>query len=488
LKFKKPPWKHQLEALKRASNLPHFGLFFEMGTGKTGTAINILRLKCIENKRLLRTLIFCPPVVIENWKKEFSIHSDILEREIILLQGSGVQRLRLFEKHAYVEGCSFAAGDPNEKIFITNYEALSMEKLFESMCLWEPEVVICDESHKLKDPSSKRSKLMAKLVDGEIEVQAPVKYRYILTGTPILNSPMDIFGQFRILDGGETFGKNYFGFRARFFYDGNASFRSKPTYFPDWRIKPNALAEMNEAISTKAMGVKKHQCLDLPPLVKKLIEVDLNSDQTKLYSEMKQDLVTYLDGKACVATLALTKALRLLQIASGYVKFEDGSQVSLKTPKMEVLTDLLEQLCVCNKVIVWAVFKENYAQIRKVCEALRIKFVEVHGEVSSSDRQGSIDAFNNDPSVRVFIGNPSSGGIGINLVVASYSIFYSRNFSLENDLQAEARNYRGGSEIHAKITRIDLVAKGTIDALVLESLANKQAIGEALLKTWKGKL
>lgn len=489
MKFKKSPWNHQLEALKRASSLRHFGLFFEMGTGKTGTAINILRMKCAENKRLLRTLIFCPPVVITNWKKEFVIHSEIPERDIVLLQGSGIQRYRLFEKHAYSQGCSFTAGTPEEKIFVTNYEALSMESLFEAMCLWEPEVVICDESHKLKDPSSKRSKLMARLVDGESQVQVPVKYRYILTGTPILNSPMDIFGQFRILDGGETFGKNYFGFRARFFYDANASFRSKPTYFPDWRIKPNALTEMNEIISGKCMGVKKNQCLDLPPLVRKLIPVDLNSDQIKLYSEMKADLVTYLDGKACVATLALTKALRLLQIASGFAKFEDGSQSSLgKTPKMEALSELLEQLTVCNKVIVWAVFKENYAQIRRVCETLKIKFVEVHGEVSAEGKQASVDAFNTDPSVRVFIGNPSSGGIGINLVVASYSIFYSRNFSLENDLQAEARNYRGGSEIHAKITRIDLVAKGTIDELVLESLANKQAIGESLLKTWKGKL
>lgn len=453
-----------------------------MGTGKTGTAINILRQKCNEKRRLLKTLIFCPPVVVDNWKKEFAIHSDVPEKNIVLLQGPGSKRRHTFHKHAYAEGSSFNAGTPQGKIFVTNYEALQMKDLFQEMCDWEPDMLICDESHKLKDPTSKRSKAMAVLAD-------PIPYKVILTGTPVLNSPIDIFGQFRVLDSGEAFGKNFFIFRNRFFYDANAAFKAKSSYFPDWKIKPKSLEEMNEIMATKTMSVKKATCLDLPPLVKQRIYVDLTDEQAKAYEEMKQDLVTYMDGKACVATLALTKALRLLQIASGYVKFEDGSGKSLKnTPKMNALSDLLESLCAENKVIVWAVFKDNYAQIRKVCEELGIKYVEVHGEISAAEKQESVTKFNTQDDVRVFIGNPSSGGIGINLVSASYSIFYSRNFSLENDLQAEARNYRGGSEIHQKVTRIDLVARGTIDELVLESLSSKQAIGEALLKEWKGQL
>jgi SNF2 family DNA or RNA helicase len=489
MKFKKVPWRHQLEALGRAKDHPHFGLFFEMGTGKTGTAINILRQRCNQHKRLLKTLIFCPPVVIANWKKEFAIHSDIAEKDIILLTGPGSKRLHTFQKHAYSEGSSFDAGMPQSKIFVTNYEALLMEKLHEAFCIWEPDFLICDESHKLKDHTSKRSKLMAKLIDGEKDVLDPVPYRLILTGTPVLNSPMDVFGQFRILDGGKTFGKNYFVFRNRFFYDANAAFKAKQSYFPDWRIKPGALEEMNEVMSKKTMSVKKSSCLDLPPLVKKRIEVELNPEQEKLYTEMRRDLITFLEGKACVATMALTKALRLLQISSGFIKLEDGTEKTLtKTPKMTALSELLESLCTSNKVLVWAVFKENYAQIRRVCEDLGIKYVEVHGEISSQEKQANVDQFNTDTDTRVFIGNPASGGIGINLVVASYSIFYSRNFSLENDLQAEARNYRGGSEMHTSITRIDLVSKGTIDELVLESLASKQAIGEALLKAWRVKL
>lgn len=451
-----------------------------MGTGKTGTAINILRQKCYQEGGLVTTLIFCPPVVIENWKAEFGIHSDIPGSDIILLQGPGSKRLHQFMKNAYADGGSY--GNPTGKIFVTNYEALLMKDLFHAMCDWGPQMLICDESHKLKDPSSKRSKAMAILAD-------PIPYKLILTGTPVLNSPIDIFGQFRVLDNGEAFGKNFFIFRNRYFYDANAAFKQKQSYFPDWRIKPKSLEEMNEIMATKTMSVKKSACLDLPPLVKQRIFVELTDEQGKAYQEMKADLVTYLDGKACVATLALTKALRLLQIASGFVKFEDGSGKSLKnTPKMNALSDLLETLCVDHKVIIWAVFKDNYAQIRKVCEDLGLQYVEVHGEISAEQKQENVRRFNTDPNCKTFIGNPSSGGIGINLVPAAYSVFYSRNFSLENDLQAEARNYRGGSEIHQKVTRIDLVARGTIDELVLESLANKMAIGEALLKEWKGNL
>lgn len=483
MKFKIKPWAHQLEALARAEPVNSYGLFFEMGTGKTGTAIHIFRQKCLKAGVLLRTLIFCPPVVIENWKKEFALHSDI--RDVICLQGPGAKRLQIFEKHAYSEGCSFSAGEPRGTIFVTNYEALRMEKLFQAFLDWEPEMLICDESHKLKDPSSKRTKLMAQLANGEKDVRPGVKHRLILTGTPVLNSPMDIFGQFLVMDGGEVFGKNQFLFRAKYFYDANAHFKQKPTYFPDWQIKPNSLAEMNALIATRSMAVKKSACLDLPPLVKQRIFVDLNPEQDRMYQEMKKDFIAYLGDKACVATLALTKALRLLQIASGYVQFEDGSKKSMQTPKMEALSELLETLTINNKVLVWAVFRENYVQIRQVCENLGIKYVEVHGDIAGTKKMDNVELFNTDPTIRVFLGHPGSGGIGINLVSASYSIFYSRNFSLEYDLQAEARNYRGGSEIHTKVTRIDLVAKDTIDELVLESLSNKQTIGEQMLREWK---
>jgi SNF2 family DNA or RNA helicase len=101
--------------------------------------------------------------------------------------------------------------------------------------------------------------------------------------------------------------------------------------------------------------------------------------------------------------------------------------------------------------------------------------------VTGRQRQENIDRFQTDRDCRIMIANQGAGGVGCNLTAASHSIYYSRNFSLEHDLQSEARNYRGGSEIHTKITRIDLVAPDTIDATVLKALADKVNVADAIL-------
>lgn len=460
------PWNHQLQAIEAAKNLPEFGLFFEMGAGKTMTAINIARHKYAQCGRLLRTLVLCPPIVIENWRREWAMNSKISQGKVVPLQGSQVQRLRKFHEYATVEG---------GVIFITNYEALLMKDLYADMQAWKPELIIFDELHKLKDMKSKRTKAAVKLADESL-------FRLGLTGTPVLNSPMDLFSQFRVLDRGETFGRNFFKFRAHYFFDKNAGM-PQGRYFPDWRPRETTFDEMNRLVYRKAMRVKKEDCMDLPPLVRKPIYVGMTKPQMKAYHEMKQAFITYISDRAAVADLAITKALRLQQIVSGFVKLEDETVVRFEdNPRKEALKELLEEHAPGHKIIVWAVFKDNYRDIRDVCEELKIKFVEVHGEVADKDKFASVDAFNTDESVRVLIGHPGSGGIGINLVVSDIAIFYSRNFSLEQDLQAEARNYRGGSERHAHVTRIDLVTPETIDEQILEKLSNKVAIGEKILR------
>lgn len=461
-------WAHQKDALQRTSSKDEFAFFFEMGTGKTATTVNALRLKYLKHDKLLKTLILCPPIVIENWKREFKMHSKVGDR-VVCLTGSGKQRAKLIREHSKAP-----------VIFVTNYEALLMQEVFELFLEYAPECLVVDESHRVKELKAKRTKLVIKLADQS-------KYRFILSGTPILNSPMDIFAQFRVLDRGETFGTNFYIFRARYFVDKNAGM-PRDRHFPKWEIRPGALDEINRCISLKSMRITKAECLDLPPLVKKAIYVELSSEQEKLYNEMKKDLIAYINDKACVAQLAITKALRLQQIISGFivVEGEDGikrEEITIKdNPRAVALKELLGDITAHSQCLVWCVFKENYGTVRRVCEDLKISYVEVHGEISQAKKMEAVDKFNTDPSTKVFIGHPGSGGIGINLVSAGYSIFYSRSFSLEQDLQAEARNHRGGSSIHSKVVRYDLVAKGTIDELVLTRLANKVSISEQVLK------
>ncbi len=462
-------WDHQREIIKRAVPLKAYGIFAEMGTGKTCAAIQILRHWYTAEKRVLKTLVLGPPIIVQNWKREIQAFSKVGDK-VVVLDGTGKNRERLLQE--------ILEGD-NNKIVVTNYETLLMFAVNHRLGLWSPEVIIFDESHKLKNVEAKRTKLAIKLADG-----APRKL--ILTGTPILNTPMDMFSQFRVMDGGATFGRNFFVFRAQYFYDKNAGM-PKDKHFPLWLPRPGAFEELHRKIQPVSMVVKKSECLDLPPLVRQTIYVELSKEQAKLYNAMKKDFVAYVNGKACVAQLAITKALRLLQISSGFVTLE-GEEGEARTnvvikdnPRAQALREVLGEITSEHKCIVWAVFRQDFATIRAVCEELSLPFVEVHGAISAKRKQEAVDSFNNDPAVRVFIGHPGSGGIGINLVSASYAVYYSRSFSLEEFLQSSARNYRSGSEQFEKITQIDIIARGTIDELVAERLASKQEVSSAVL-------
>jgi SNF2 family DNA or RNA helicase len=238
-----------------------------------------------------------------------------------------------------------------------------------------------------------------------------------------------------------------------------------------------------------SMTVKKQECLSLPPYVKQTVEVELPKAQRRAYQMMKKHLIAEMEEGTCVAQLAVTKALRLLQIASGYIPVVQEKDLCLEAkvipfkenPKAKALKELLSDLAEAHKILVWAVFHENYAAIREVCDGLKLGYVEVTGERTPRQKQEAVDRLNHDPDVRVLIGHPGSGGIGINLIAASYSIFYSRNFSLEYDLQAEARNYRGGSNRHPRVTRIDIVAKDTIDRTIAKALGEKKKISDEIL-------
>jgi len=465
-------WKHQAEAVRHGLVKRDYGLFFDPGTGKTRTAIEILRGKFKKRGRLMRTLVLCPPVVVRNWRDEWLMYSKVKPEDVITLVGEGKKRAETFYFSAYDR---LLDNTPLPRIFITNYESMLMEKLFNQILAWKPEVIILDEAHMIKSHSAKRTKQVLKLT-------ALAEHRYILTGTPVLNSPMDLFTQFLALDNGLTFGKNFFAFRGKYFLDKNAGM-PKQKYFPNWVPMNGALDAINKAMLPVSARAKKEECLDLPPLVMKTIKVPMLPEQRRMYEEMKRDFITFVDDVECVATMAMTKATRLMQIASGFAKTVDGKERSIKnTPKMEALRELLEEIVPGNKVIVWAYWRENYEQIEQVCDSLSIKYACLYGGISERERDSSIRSFNTDPTVRVLIGNPGSGGVGVNLIAASYSIVYSRTYALVHELQSIARNYRGGSEIHEKITRIDLITEDSIEEKVLESLHKKEDMTYQLLR------
>lgn len=454
-------WTHQLQALENLKKVKSYALHMDPGTGKTAVAV-----KWIE--RLMHTqehkaLIFTPPVVCAQWKQEFETFSDMGKR-VAIATGSSKKKLDALKSGA--------------SIVVTNYEGVRSKDVRLALYQFQPTILVCDESHRVKSPSAMQSKEIAKL-------SRLCLYRLNMTGTPMTNSELDLFQQFLILDGGATFGQNFYTFRAKYFEDKNASRRGAHNYFPDWQVRKGSTEAIKAILSKRSFVVRKSECLDLPDMVYKEVEVELSNEQLKAYLEMKEDFLTTLkdaqgNAQTAVGRLAITKGLRLQQIVSGFVTPEGAEEISFKdNPRLDALSDLLEDLT--KPVIVWACFRRNYSDIAKVCEKLKLSYGLLVGGQNQNERDQTLTDFRAG-KLNVLIANQGAGGVGVNLIEAPNAIYYSRDFSLEKDIQSEARNYRGGSEIHEKVTRYDLVSKGTIDMDVLKALRGKRDVLEYLLQ------
>jgi len=314
----------------------NYALFFEMGTGKTATAIALARLKMVEMGGAQNTLIVCPKIVVKQWGAEINRWSK-LGKNVVLLEGPGAKRVKTLDK---------ALCSRKPLVVIMNPETLSMSKVFNLLKLLDPKILIVDESHKFKNPTAKRTKLL-------VELSGRIKHKFILTGTPVLNSPMDLYSQYLILDGGKTFGKNFFMFRAKYFEDKNAGMKHSQKYFPNWVPRKGIEAEFNSLIKSSSMFVKKSECLDLPPLIRKRVNVEMSNYQKAVYKEMANEFVAEFEQGTIEAQIALTKILRLQQIVSGFgkINYLDENEVEKQKeirfediPRLDTLKDILEEI------------------------------------------------------------------------------------------------------------------------------------------------
>lgn len=478
-------WKHQKKIITETHDRQHYGYFLEQGTGKTLTGITQFRNTFQKYRRPMKTLIICPNIVVLNWQEEIEKFSKCGPM-VQPLTGPGKKRIE-------------ALKTPGKHIFITNFEALDIPGLFFTRTIREVrnkktgkvkkekidtpidhgfEWLIVDESHRFKTHSATRTKLAIKMAD-------KIPFKRILTGTPILKDEQDIWAQYRILDGGTTFGTNFYAFRNEWFIDKNAGMPGQ-RHFPAWELRPGMEEKMNRLIYNKAVRVEKRECLDLPPLVMQRAFCEMGRDQKKAYEDMKRDFIAYLDDDAATASVAITKALRLQQIVSGYFPAEAKMKIGTDNkpfkdvPRLKALTELLEDRAKGRKTIVWAVFKPNYEMVAGVCEKLGLAAGFLTGLQSKKEKDQAVKDFN-EGDTDVLIASPAAGGTGVNLTSSDLSIWYSRDFSLGNRLQSLARNHRGGSEQHESITNVDILCQGTIDELGLAALDRKESIAEKIL-------
>lgn len=461
IEFSRPLRVTQARTLDRFAYEEEAGLFHEMGTGKTTEAIALLRAKFNMAKSVTPTLIISPVATLYNWLNEFKINSPPqVVKSVAVLEGSQVDRIDKLT-------------DETKKIFVTNPEFLDMDVAHKLLMRRGIENLIVDECDVFKNHKGTRLQPLVSIAD-------KTKFRVIMSGTPILNSYMDLWAQFRILDLGKTFGQSFYVYRNQYFKDENLRWKGQPGYFPKWVPKSDEIGkEISALIEKKCSRLKKEDCLDLPPLVQMTEHVDMAPDQRKAYESMEAELIAEVSQGVCSATNALTRVLRMQQILSGFIQTDNGIQHFKKVPRLDRLEELLGQLTPNHKVVVWAIHSANYERIREIAKKLKLNLAEVTGE--SSDRYGQMARFQEDPACRMMLSNPAAGGVGVNFTASSYSLYYSYGYSLRHWLQSLARNHRGGSEIHEKITALALTTRGSIDEGILAALTRKEEFAEDVL-------
>jgi SNF2 family DNA or RNA helicase len=472
MEFIGEPAPYQKELVELSTKIPNVGLLWDAGVGKTYAVIHALRFQYNLNFRVMKTIIFSPIVTLWNWKAEFDKFSKI-GTLVHVIDKKGAKRIE-----------QLSVASKQNCVIVLNWEALRTEAIFNIIMEFAPEIVVGDEMHILKNYKSSTAKLAVKITDDVRKRNGRV---FGMTGTAILNSIQDIYMQYRFLDGGKSFGTNFFTFRNLYMVDLNANWRGQKK-FPDWKPRPEMFPELNKKIYAISTKVSKKEALPfLPDLVEINRYVELSAEQSKLYNEMKRDYITWINANSvAVAQLALTKLLRLQQIVCGHINDEYGEVHYIKdNPRLGALEDLLISLVDQHKVIVWHTFKADSTLICRMLDQNKIHYVTINGDQDITAKQRAMDEFNKLESCRVLVGNRRAGGIGINLIAADYSIVYSRNFSLGEEEQSKARNYRRGSEIHDKIIKIDLISKGTIDETLAEALKNKSDIAGIILRQFK---
>jgi len=349
------------------------------------------------------------------------------------------------------------------RVAVINYE--STWRLEKELAGFAPDMIICDESQRIKSHTASQSKAMYRLGDA-------AKYKIVLTGTPMQQDARDIWSQYRFL-APDIFGRNYYAFQNRFCVFGG--------YQNHQYLGPRNLDELTRKMHSIALRIRKEDCLDLPD--KTYIEhpVILEEAAARLYEQIRKESFAELsNGDTVTPSIVLTKLLRLQQIAGGFLIDDDGQTHQVSTAKIDAASEIVETLCVDEnrKLVIFVRYTAEYeALMERAAGALgpNLKLVGIRGGVATEQRGNIVAQFQSDPDTRVFIGNLQACAEGLTLTAADTVLYYSINWSLGQYLQSQDRIHRIGQA--NRCTYIHLIAPGTIDEKIITALARKEDFG-----------
>jgi len=463
--FKTKPLDHQLKCFEISKDAPFYGLFFEQGCGKTKVVIDNVVYLFLKNK-INSLIIIAPNGVHKNWITEELPKHCKLDYDAFCWNGEWTKEsLKKLEE---------VSKSPKLRIFSFNIEAFVGEKqqaLLRKLISNNQCLLALDESQTIKNQTAKRTKF---LVD---KVSKLVKWKRIMTGTPVTKGVQDIYTQLKFLSEDIIGISSYYAFKAKYCQMGGFQMKQIIGY--------KAIDELQEKIQTHTMRVLKKDCLDLPDKIYQKEPFDMTSEQLRIYNEIRDEGIAFVknakaNGEPITLENVLVRMKKLQQIALGYMlNIEEKELVEIvpmdKNPRLLKLKDLLEKIN--GKVIIWTIYTQDIVYISRM---LGKEAVRYDGKIGQEEKEANKIAFKTNPAIKYMIANTAAMARGHTLTEAETSIYYSNSFDLELRLQSEDRNHRQGTKNN--VLYIDLEANKTMDKKIIKALRSKKKVADMVLQ------
>lgn len=474
------PWQphpYQKKAVKFLLEHAASALFLDPGLGKT--SITLAAIKVLKQKKIINKVLLIAPLRVCHsvWPREVEKWKDFSGLRICVLHGPNKDKLLKEDADIYVinsEGLEWLLqvqktrtlkGKTKISVDLQRWKRLNFDTL------------VVDELSKFKHTNTNRFKAM-KLIIGTFQ------RRWGLTGSPAPNGLMDLFGQCYILDQGRSLGPYVTYYRMKYFVKGFDGLT--------WTIRKGAEEEIYNRIAPLALRMSAEDYLDMPTLIENDIYVDLPDQAAEIYFSLENDLIAKIKDKVVTAGNAAAASMKCRQVANGGIYLDAEVQALVKLPKssrewanlhyekVNALADLVEELQGSPLLVAYD-FEHDLDRLR---EKLGKDVPYIGGGVSVK-RAKELEQAWNAGKLPVLLGHPQSIAHGLNLQEVGHHVaWHSMTWDFELYDQFIYRVRRQGNK-SKKVFVHHIMAKGTIDSVILRALKSKNRGQNALFDALK---
>lgn len=442
---------YQLKAINHIKDNLGSGLFLQMGLGKTTSTLTAYS-DLIDDFEIIKPLIIAPLMITKSvWKQECKEWEHLKHLNVSVIVGTEKERIEALNQKA--------------DFYIINREnVVWLGEYYKAKFPFD--AIIIDESSSFKNPSSKRFRMLRKIVN-----LPKVKRTTILTGTPSPGGYIDLWSQIFVLDKGERLGKNISMYRRSFFDTDYMGY--------NYIIKKGSDEIINDRIKDIVISMKAEDYLEMPEFIPSIINIPLGGKLAKEYDKFEDEMIYKLDSQpedddpTIVAQTAATLTMKLMQFSSGAIYDDNHNVEIIHDLKFQALDEIIEANP-DEQILIAYNFKHEKDRLEQ-----RYKNLEFMDK-----KMLNVDRWNNK-EIKLLALHPSSAGHGLNLQKsgASLIVWFGFNWSLEVYEQFNARLYRQGQKNNVRCLHL---AVGRVEYKLMRALADKKLTQDSIMNALKG--